>query len=95
MFLTTFVVLGLFVAWASAAELRYAHPFRNFFPQTCVYIPDEAVVPTLLVFLFGFGSALTCFVVLFRRSAKLRRFIFGAMVALITFYVGVYLNGAE
>ena len=93
-FLTTFVFLGLFFAWASAGRLRYGSPFRNFFPQTCIYIPDEEVVPTLFVFLFGFGSAITCFVVLFRRSAKLRRFIFGAIVALMAFCVGVYINGA-
>jgi len=92
--LVTVFVLGLFLAWASAARLRYGDPFRNFFPQTCIYIPDEEVVPTLIVFLFGFGSAITCFVVLFRRSAKLRRFILGVIVALMAFSIGVYINGA-
>ena len=93
-FLTTFLFGGLFLAWASAGRLRYGSPFRNFFPQTCIVMPDEEVVPTLVVFLFGLGSAIACFVALFRSSAKFRQAVLGIVVLLITFSVGVYINAA-
>ena len=88
------MLFGLFLAWASAGRLRYGHPFRTLFPQTCIYIPDEEVVPTLTVFLFGLGSATTCFVILFSRSARLRSFVFGVIVALLAFGFGVFINSA-
>jgi hypothetical protein len=93
--LMTVVILGLFLAWVSGGRLRYGYPFRNFFPQTCIYLPIGEVVPTLIVFLFGLGSAITCLVVLSRRSARFRRFLFGVIVALLTFCVGVYINGTS
>ena len=93
-FLVTLMVLGSVLAWGSAGRLRYGYPFRNLFPQTCIYIPGEEVVPTLIVFLIGLGSAAASFAIMFRRSARLRRITIGVILALLTFSVGVYINGA-
>ena len=79
---------GLFVAWICARLLRFGHPFRNMFPDTCIYLPDE-VGRTLLVFLLALGSAIACFVTMYRRNAWLRRFTFRFLAALIAFGFGV------
>ena len=88
------MLFGLFLAWASAGRLRYGYPFKTLFPQTCIYIPDEEVIPTLTVFLFGMSSAISCFVILLRRSEWLRKFAFGIIVAVIAFGFGVFINRA-
>ena len=92
--LTTLMLFGLLLAWATAGRLRYGYPFRLLFPDTCIYIPDEEVIPTLIVFLVGFDLASTCFGILIRRSALARRLILRLLVALIAFAFGLFITNA-
>ena len=80
---------ALFVAWFSASLLSFGYPFRKLFPETCSYLPDEDLGPTLVVFLFALGSATACFVTMLRRYEWLRRFTLRFLVAMIAFCFGV------
>ena len=93
-FLTTWMLLGFFLAYGGAERLRFAPPFRSLFAQTCFYLPANEVAPTLAISLLGFVSATACLVVLFRRSAALRRALLGIAVAAISFAAGVLLTFA-
>ena len=93
-FLTTWIFFGSLLAYVCALRLRFAPPFRSLFAQTCIYIPHNEVAPTLAIFLFGVVSAIACFVILFRRSAVVRRRVFGIIVATIAFTAGVFLTNA-
>ena len=90
--LTPVMFFGLFVAWICARLLRFGYPFRKFFPDTCIYLPDDEVGPTIVVFLTALGFATACFVTMYRRHAWLRRFTFRFLIALIAFSFGVYIT---
>lgn len=92
--LTALMLFGLLLAWISAMRLRFAFPVRDLFQETCVVTPDEEVIPTFAIFLVGVYSATACFYVLCRRHPALRRVMFGSLIAVISFTIGVYLTGA-
>ena len=93
-FLTTWMLFGFLIAYGCALRLRFAPPFRSLFARTCFYLPANEVAPTVAVFLVGFVSAIACFVIIFRRSAEVRRRVFGITVATISFTAGVLLTSA-
>src|SRR6185503_15367820 len=72
-FLLSTIALGSLLALAAAARLRFAYPFRSLSQPTCIYTPDEEMIPTLAVFLFALASMVASSAVLLRRSAMLRR----------------------
>ena len=86
------MLFALFVAWISVRLLRFGDPFRRFFPDTCIYMDDDEVVLTLVVFLIALSTATACFVSLYRRNAWLRRFAFRFLVAMIAFGFGVFIT---
>jgi len=93
-FLVSAIVLGSLLALATAARLRFGYPFRNLFEPTCIYLSDEEVVPTFVVFLFAAVSVCLSSISLLRRSAMLRRLLFGVAVASLAFVVGLLMHNA-
>jgi hypothetical protein len=94
-FLLSILLIGVLVLLAAASRLRFGYPFRNLFQPTCIYIPDEEVLPTLIVFLIAAGSATVSFALMMRRSSAPRRFIVGVVVASLAFCVGLLIHGAR
>jgi hypothetical protein len=93
-FLLSTIVLGSLLALAAAARLRFGYPFRSLFQPTCIYIPDDEVVPTLGVFLFALASMVASIAVLSRRSAALRRLFVGVVVGALAFEIGLLVHSA-
>lgn len=91
-FLLCTIALGSLLALAAAARLRFGYPFNKLFQPTCIYIPQEEVVPTLAVFLFALASMVASSAVLLRRSAMLRRLILGVALGALTFGIGLFVS---
>ena len=91
-FLLSTIVLGSVLALAAAARLRFGYPFNSLFQPTCIYIPDEEVVPTLGVFLFALALMVASSAVLLRRSAMLRRLLLGLTVGALAFGIGLLVH---
>jgi hypothetical protein len=93
-FLLSTIVLGSLLALSAAARLRFGYPFRSLFQPTCIYIPDEEVLPTLAVFLFALALMAASSAVLLRRSAMLRRLFIGVVVGALAFGIGLLVHSA-
>lgn len=87
--LSPVMAFALLVAWVCVRLLRFAQPFRRFFPDTCISVRDDEVGTILLVLLFALGAATLCFVTLLRRHPWLKRFAVRFLIALIAFGFGV------
>lgn len=91
-FLLSMIVIGSLLAFGAAAQLRFAYPFRNLFPETCFYIRDEDVIPILVQFFFGLASMAVSSTVLLRRSAMFRRLLLGFAISALAFGIGLLVD---
>jgi hypothetical protein len=85
---------GAIITILAAMRLRFAHAFKPFFAQTCIYLPDDEFVPTLVVFLVSVGVTIACSTNALFLSARLRRFIFGLLVASAAFAIALLVHRA-
>jgi hypothetical protein len=85
--LITVTFVAAIITTLAAMRLRFADAFKPFFVQTCISMPEEEFVPTLVVFLVCVAIAVACSVNALVLSTQLRRFVVGLMVAFAAFAI--------